>query len=474
MKELTESISDSSNRVQEKVFYSRDTKGMVARDIIKDIKGIINNSNSIKNKHYISYETVKNIEGEYFLSRSDANLEPLRNYLANNQVSIETIINWLETILNLFQVAKDSSLSWEGITPASLWVGEDEQIFIVDPQVTNKISHYREEVEFDWSDKLLLPPEILEGQAWDDRAQIYSIVSFFYYLLTDKPLFSDKEDTQIMAKIKKIKPLNPQTINAKLSGGLNNLLMECLAKGPNERPTSFGEVLKVVTRLKNSDQLRSSKKRQQEIKNKQSIQQQLFKIKESLFWFWYKYGKLSVIMVIIISVLTVFVLSGGYEPIIDEHTKEKQVVNYFYEGIDTKNINLLEETIDISQISHIKGMVMNGYIIEASKKLLSNRPPSAHKEEIKENSAAKQKSSTEDRLFKIENLEINKITDTPQQKYRASYQFVFIDQDKTAKIKMEDQIILDKVKDKWKIKKIAGDITGREFLRKKEEKLEEN
>jgi hypothetical protein len=380
MTSLTESTIDSSDRVQEKVFHSRDAKGMVARDIIKDIKGVISKFNPIKNEHYINYQAVKNIEGEYFLFRRGANLVPLKIYLEENQVHTETIINWLETILNLFQAAKDSDLNWEGITPASLWVGEDEQIFIVDPQVTDKISHYRDEIEFELNDKLLVPPEILEGQVWNDRAQIYSIVSFFYYLLTDKPLFSDRESNKIMAKSKNIKPLKPQVINAKLSDELNKLVMTCLAKDSNERPISFGEVLKELNKLRNNDQLIASKNRQQELKNKQSSQQQLFKLKESMFWFWHKYGKLSMMMGIIISVLTIFVLSGGYEPVIDENTKQKQVVNYFYKSIDTKNINLLEETINPNQISHIKGMVMNGYVIEASKKLFSNRPQSAHKE----------------------------------------------------------------------------------------------
>jgi len=200
MTSLTEASIDSSNRVQEKVFHSRDAKGMVARDIIKDIKGAIANSKQVKNEHYINYQAVKNIEGEYFLFRRGANLEPLKIYLEENKVNEKTIINWLETILNLFQAAKDSDLKWEGITPASLWVGEDEQIFIVDPQVINKISHYREEIEFDFNDKLLCPSEILEGQVWDDRAQIYSIVSFFYYLLTNKPLFVDVESNKIWPK----------------------------------------------------------------------------------------------------------------------------------------------------------------------------------------------------------------------------------------------------------------------------------
>ena len=449
---------------------------MVARDIIKEIReNIKDKKQELSSARYIGYQNVENIDGDYYLLRSGKKLKPLRSYLASNEVGIEQIVSWLQTILDLFSEAESLDLNWSGIIPESLWVNEKDEIFIIDPIITEKITQYREQLKFDFEEKVLLPPEILAGDNWGPKSQIYSISSFFYYLLTSKPLFEQEESGKTMAKIKQIKPLSPQIINPNLSTALSALLLNCLAKDKVDRPEKFSAVIARVKNLVNQKQIFSSAEEKKEIKDKQDKKKKMFKFKQMSFWFIYKYGKFTAVLVVCIGVLMGFVFTGGYDPVIDKKTSSQEVVNYFYESIKTKNINLFEETINPEQLPHIESMVMNGYIIETAKSLFSAPPQSSTNKSTQNNNLKEKKKmqQAKKRIFQIENLKINKIEAGPTPEYKANYYFVFLKNDISARIKMNDRIILNKIKGQWKIEKIVGDIQNRQFLEEKEKILKE-
>ncbi|MBM7555430.1 hypothetical protein [Halanaerobacter jeridensis] len=460
------------DKVAEKVFQSRDSKGRVARDIIKEIKKLIKqNKKELSSEQYFSYQAVENIDGDYYLLREDENLTPLKEYLNSNEVGIKRIVTWMQTILDLFAEAEALNLNLPGIIPESLWVNENNELCIVDPIVTQRITQYREQLKFDFEEKVLLPPEIGEGADWSVQAQIYSIASFFYYLLSSKPLFEGEEDSgKLMAKIRKIKPLSPQIINPKLSTELSALLLDCLAKDAADRPESFAVVAKELNRLVQNKQLFSSSKEEEKIKEEQTKKKKMYKFKELSFWFVYRYGKFTAVLVVVLTILASFAFSGGYEPVINKKTPSKKVVKYFYKSINDKHINLFKETINSKQLSHIESMITNGYIIETTKNFFSSPPPPAKESNAQKKEEVQQQ---ERRIFKIKDLNIQQIEAGPTPEYRSNYYFVFTKQEEKAKIEMSDRIILIKKKDKWKIKKIVGDIQNRQFLKKKEKKLKE-
>ena len=468
-------VQGQSDTVAEKVFQSRKPKGQAAKDIISTIKESINYQNpSLSAEQYISYQSVENIDGEYYLLRSGEDLLPLKEYLASNTVEKKTIIKWWKSILALFKETEELGVDWKGITPSSLWVNEKDEICLIDPLATHHISNYRQQLKFDFDEKVLLPPEILEGNDWSKEAQIYSISAFFYYLLTAKPLFTSEESGKIIAEIKRIKPLNPQIIEPQLSAELSDLVLNCLNKEQDKRPNDFTVVIKQLQSLEKEEQIIASPKEINKIKDKQSRAKILFKFKKKSFWLACKYGKLTAIILLVVGVLGSFALSSGYRPVIDKDTSSQQVVKYFYKAVDSKQINLLEETINPKQLPHIKSMIINGYIIETTKNLFSSPPPPARENAAKNKTSNQQQKEVRQhkkRLFEIKELEITNIEAGSTPEYEADYYFVFKKQDQSANIKMHDKLILNKIKGQWKIKKIRGDINNRQFLRKKEEKL---
>ena len=366
---------DYKDRLAEQIFQSRDAKGRAAQDIIKKIKELIKGQREeLFAEQYLSYQSIENIDGEYYLLRKNKDLAPLKEYLAANEVEVSQIIKWLQTILDLFEQAAARDLDWSGILPASLWVDNEGALYIIDPLVTEEIMPYREELKFDFNAKLLLPPEIIKGKEWDARAQIYSISAFFYYLLTAKPLFKEVESARLMFKIKNIQPLEPHIINPKLSAELSTLVLDLLAKEKQYRPQGFKIVNRRLERLIDNKQLLSSAREEKKTRVKQILLKSLFKIKETSFYFAYKYGKMTIAIVVALGVVLSFALSGGYKEVIDKETSAQEVVDYFYKSINHKRINRFKETIEVEKLPHIESMIMHGYIIETGKKLFSMLP----------------------------------------------------------------------------------------------------
>ena len=468
-------VQGQSDTVAEKVFQSRNPKGLAAKDIISTIKKTINSQpSSLSSEQYISYQSVENIAGEYYLLRAGENLLPLKEYLKRNEVEKKTIIKWWKSILALFREADKLDLGWKGINPISLWVNDKDEICLIDPLATHQISNYREQLKFDFDKKLLLAPEILEGDTWSTEAQIYSISSFFYYLLTAKPLFTSAQSGKILAEIKRIKPLNPHIIEPQLSAELSDLVLSCLNKKKEDRPNDFTAVIKQLQSLESEEQIIATPEERKKTKDKQSRAKTLFKFKKRGFWLAYKYGKLTAAILLALGVLASFAMSGGYQPVIEKDTSSQQVVKYFYKSIDNKSINLLKETVNLEQLPHIESMIINGYIIETTKNLFSAPPEPVRESETKNKTSNRQQKKVpqnKKRLFEINGLTITNIESDRTPEYEANYYFVFKEKKQAVRIKMQDKLILNKIKGKWKIKKITGDIQSRQFLRKKERKL---
>ena len=237
-----------------------------------------------------------------------------------------------------------------------------------------------------------------------------------------------------MLKIKNIKPLEPHIINPKLSTKLSTLVVNLLAKENQGRPQEFKIVNKRLQRLIDNKQLLSSSREEKKNRAKQVLVKSLFKIKETSFYFAYKYGKMTIAIGVALGVVLSFALSGGHKEVIDKETSAKKVVDYFYKAINHKRINSFKETIKVEKLPHIESMIMHGYIIETAKNLFSNPP------KIKEKNLPREKKI----VFKIEDLTIRRVDNGAAPEYEADYYFVFEKKDKVVRIKMHDRLILNK------------------------------
>lgn len=91
-------------------------------------------------------------------------------------------------------------------------------------------------------------PEQIQGEALDSRSDIYCFGLLAYFLLTGQDAFSGDNATLILLKQLKEQPVAPSRI-VRLPASLENLVLWCLKKNPNERPGSLAEVSKVLKEI---------------------------------------------------------------------------------------------------------------------------------------------------------------------------------------------------------------------------------
>jgi len=84
-----------------------------------------------------------------------------------------------------------------------------------------------------------MAPEMAAGEAVDSRADIYALGCVAYYLLTAKLVFEAENVVQVMLKHVTESPVPPSVRSGlAIPGGLETVVLECLAKEPADRPQS--------------------------------------------------------------------------------------------------------------------------------------------------------------------------------------------------------------------------------------------
>ena len=92
-----------------------------------------------------------------------------------------------------------------------------------------------------------LAPEQATGRAPDPRADLYSLGAVLYEVLAGRPPFLGDDAVSVMSQHLSTTPVAPSWHNAAVPRGLDSLVLQLLAKDPDDRPQSAAEL---VTRLR--------------------------------------------------------------------------------------------------------------------------------------------------------------------------------------------------------------------------------
>jgi serine/threonine-protein kinase len=95
-----------------------------------------------------------------------------------------------------------------------------------------------------------MAPEMALGEAVDGRADIYALGCVAYYLLTGKIVFEGDTSLQVIVKHLQNDPVPPsRRANVDIPPALEQLVLACLSKKPEDRPSSAGELSRALARL---------------------------------------------------------------------------------------------------------------------------------------------------------------------------------------------------------------------------------
>jgi serine/threonine-protein kinase len=88
----------------------------------------------------------------------------------------------------------------------------------------------------------MAPERLTSKNSVDLRADIYSVGAVAYCLLSGQPVFHPTDELNLLHQIVNEKPRRLGEVAADIPSGLERVVMDCLAKDPDQRPASAEEL----------------------------------------------------------------------------------------------------------------------------------------------------------------------------------------------------------------------------------------
>jgi eukaryotic-like serine/threonine-protein kinase len=94
-----------------------------------------------------------------------------------------------------------------------------------------------------------MPPEQLQGESVDARADIYTIGAVLYEMATNRRAFPEELPSRVIDAVLHHPPVPPRALNSRISPELERVILKCLDKDPGRRFQSAKELLVDLRRL---------------------------------------------------------------------------------------------------------------------------------------------------------------------------------------------------------------------------------
>lgn len=432
--------AENENLNKVKLFQDTVPRSRVQLDVVKKVRAAVKNMPADLPAKIITYQDVIKENGEYFLLyQGSSDLKPLVEYLNRNSISSGKL---LQEMLEILKLLRDldliKSLFPKGINSANFYIDQQENIYLMPEQIHSSQKNYN---DFNFeapAAEYFKPPEVIAGQAWDQKAYIFNLAAVFYYFLSSKTIFDDDDQAKVLNKIQTENILEPKLLVPEISEQLNSLVIQMLDRDKNER-LNLDSVLQQLGNAASADsfELLPFLKRENLLENKLLKKKRQ---KENIKLFFRQSWKPLLFFVILFASIF-WGLSSGPAPVITAEDSPSEVVNYFYEALAAKNIGLAKEAAEVD-LGAMERLISESHVIEKMQAAYSS-PDS--EQEINQ-------------VYSLENLRIEELSNSSTSRsFEAVYEFNFRDSEKLYTVKLEDQLFVEKIDDIWRITAIEGD-----------------
>lgn len=150
------------------------------------------------------------------------------------------------------------------VKPSNIRIDENKHVKVVDCGVSKVLpdptreTRYFTESGFEYGDARYMSPEQCRGAKTDHRSDIYSLGCLMYECLSGKTPFSAEKNSMLIYKHVKKRPrsLNSRFPDLQLSRDLENLIMRCLEKEPDDRYQSISDMLDDLMTIRSEKQVK--------------------------------------------------------------------------------------------------------------------------------------------------------------------------------------------------------------------------
>lgn len=108
----------------------------------------------------------------------------------------------------------------------------------------------------------IAPERLRDPSNASPQTDIYSLGAITYFLLTGRDVFSGASIADILYQVMNAAPPSPTESQPHIPAELNQLVLDCLAKNPGQRPGSASEIIETLDAIRSLDPWTPMKARQ--------------------------------------------------------------------------------------------------------------------------------------------------------------------------------------------------------------------
>src|SRR5260221_6735155 len=173
-----------------------------------------------------------------------------------HRLGVERSVQLAEQIAGALAHAHQHGVVHRDVKPGNVWLGDDGSAKLGDFGLAIALDRSRLTTEGTMIGTVAyMPPEQATGRDVDARADIYSLGCVLYEMLTGSPPFLGDSAVTVISQHLNTPPVRPTWQNPEIPQGLEALILEMLAKAPEDRMASARDV---VERLRAGITLTSS------------------------------------------------------------------------------------------------------------------------------------------------------------------------------------------------------------------------
>lgn len=168
----------------------------------------------------------------------------------NDHIGLDEADKYFKQLAGALSLAHQKGIFHRDIKPSNLIVGQDGSIRIVDFGLAKIIGLEANVTLTRTGDTLGTPaymsPEQISGKMVDERSDIYSLGCVMFEILTGKKVFQSENAFDFMHKHSFEIPCAPSKYRKIVSGQLDQVILKCLAKKPEDRFQTLGELIEAL------------------------------------------------------------------------------------------------------------------------------------------------------------------------------------------------------------------------------------